>query len=210
MSLAPTVWSLCGCPLKSRRAVSAAQTTCHVREKGKLCTFLRNAGIDQTDASKGSSLEVRVRVLLCFLADVCIPHRPVELSITKDANRANFICADQGRVSPSALSDVFSDEACTQDVKLTSLVPGATLEKGNSGDHILTVPTLPEGQRQLFYKCTYGEGKECKVKITVSAAPQQSSTTTSTTTSGSVPLSPSVSPTLSGLAVGLVLSIALN
>lgn len=162
----------------------------------------------------GKTVPAHVRAFCCYVTDVCIPDRPVELQVTKDGGKAEFICAPGGTLEPEGLAEVFTKKEGPAKVQLSSLVPGAALAKETStGKYTLTVPTLPTEAQELFYTCKYGSArtKASDVKITVAAAPQQSSTTTAATNgAGSALVAAPRFATVAGLALGLASYAALQ
>ncbi|PHJ20703.1 sag-related sequence srs28 [Cystoisospora suis] len=114
----------------------------------------------------------------------------VNIRLTAPTNEATFVCGGTLTTLAPADSTVFSDESCTKETKLDTLLPGATLTPGTGLEkqrHTLAIPTFPEKTTTLCYKCQdSGANEACKVIITVDSASAASTTTASTSGAASV------------------------
>ncbi|PHJ20702.1 sag-related sequence srs60a [Cystoisospora suis] len=111
--------------------------------------------------------------------------KTVNVRLTAPTNEATFACGDNvSTLNPAAPTDVFSDESCTKETKLSTLISKATLTSGTSLEkqrHTLSISTFPEKTTTLCYKCQNSANNEaCKVIITVDGTTATSTTTSST------------------------------
>lgn len=129
-------------------------------------------------------------------ADTCTLNKTIELKVTAETKQVKFVCqADKGKLDPEASTSEVYEGGCTgPKKKLDAVLKGSTLTNAG-GTYTLSVPTLPEKDVTLCYKCDYAQNAQtpqptglvsvrepCRVTIAVAAAP---TSTTTQTTSGS-------------------------
>ncbi|PFH36917.1 hypothetical protein BESB_033750 [Besnoitia besnoiti] len=127
------------------------------------------------------------------------------LTLNENEENISFMCtSSQGKTAdllPDAQGEhIFDNESCTHTLKLQDLFPNATLKtpqphpKPGSTEPVYTlnVPLQNRTSRDIWYKCVIKDkgiehdggrsldlqkqGKECKIKITVRATPNQEQT----------------------------------
>ncbi|PHJ20704.1 sag-related sequence srs60a [Cystoisospora suis] len=113
----------------------------------------------------------------------------VKIGLTAPVNEATFACGREVMaLAPESPTRVFSDENCTAEADLATLIPGASLTRGTNLElHKFALSAFPQKKTTLCYKChKSGTNDACKVIITVDAASATSTTTSPTSGARSV------------------------
>lgn len=111
----------------------------------------------------------------------------IHARLTAPVNEATFACgSDFPTLLPSSPARVYSDDKCTAETVLDTLIPKATFGRGVGLElHTVMIWTFPQKATTLCYKCQNDQGQACNVIITVDSAPTagliESSTTTAST-----------------------------
>nr|CCA30085.1 SRS domain-containing protein [Neospora caninum Liverpool]CEL71331.1 TPA: SRS domain-containing protein [Neospora caninum Liverpool] len=134
----------------------------------------------------------------CMCAACTVEKQSMELDITSESKSVSFHCdTNVDELSPTEFSDKILDESCEEQVTLAEKLSSATLTKAESG-YTFSVEELPETAATFCYKCSapsdsdhrevLGQNQNtnaCTVKIQVSAALPDGSSSASART-GSV------------------------
>ncbi|CBZ54570.1 SRS domain-containing protein [Neospora caninum Liverpool] len=136
-------------------------------------------------------------------------------------NPLYFKCGESMTLNPTSTTQVYLDAKCTDQAELNTVVPGATLNgpsqrpaglQGTNDVYTLTINTAPEATKTLCYKCegkstpvvqhrsedlTQSNKKECKIVITVAAAPTVSTTAPHATSDTDISTSTTEAPVAS-------------
>ncbi|CBZ54569.1 SRS domain-containing protein [Neospora caninum Liverpool] len=135
-----------------------------------------------------------------------------------------FKCGTGMTLKPTEVGKVCEQAACTSEVPLTNLLPGAHLadpskktldreqEQQQKDVYVLTVPNAPQSKQTVYYKCegTSAAGvqppptslqardkKECKITVTVEAAPKVSTTAPQATSDATISTTTTEAPVAS-------------